>query len=152
MPDIPASIDIQLRNGPVEYTSFEKLPEHAGGECAFLGRTRRDRHPQFGVLKQLSYDAYPAMAEDVLRQLSHAAVAQFQCLAVRVHHALGEVPVGEASVLVQVATAHRAAAFEACRFLIDELKTKVPIWKREIWSDGHTWSEGHVVNAPADDA
>jgi molybdopterin synthase catalytic subunit len=74
-------------------------------------------------------------------------VEKFGCLAVRMHHALGEVPPGEASVLVQVVCGHRDMAFAACRFLIDELKAKAPIWKREQWTDGSTWSAGQVVTA-----
>ena len=66
---------------------------------------------------------------------------------VRVHHAVGEVPPGAASVLVQVAGPHRDEAFAAARFLIDALKRDVPIWKRERWADGSTWSRGAVVSS-----
>ncbi len=65
---------------------------------------------------------------------------------VRIHHAVGEVPVGEASVLVQVVCGHRAKAFEACRFLIDRLKATAPIWKQELWADGTSWSKGTPVD------
>jgi molybdopterin synthase catalytic subunit len=93
----------------------------------------------------LEYEAYASMAEAMLRELSEEAVEKFGCLAVRVHHALGEVPPGEVSVFVQVVCGHRDMAFAACRFLIDELKAKAPIWKREQWDDGSTWSAGQVV-------
>ena len=142
----PVEIDIQLREGPVEYVPFTRIPENGGGESIFLGRTRRDRHPQHGELKRLIYDAYVSMAEQILQDLAEQAIERFDCLAVRVHHALGEVPVGRASVLVQVVTAHRGAAFEACSFMIDELKSSAPIWKREIWASGESWSQGQMVD------
>jgi molybdopterin synthase catalytic subunit len=85
------------------------------------------------------------MADQVLRELVDQAVREFDCLLVRLHHAIGEVPPGEASVLVQVVCAHRASAFKACRFLIDALKSRAPIWKREDWADGHSWSAGQTV-------
>jgi molybdopterin synthase catalytic subunit len=85
------------------------------------------------------------MAMKMLEALARNAVQKHGCFAVRIHHALGEVPPGEASVLVQVACPHRAAAFEACRFLIDRLKAEAPIWKREVWADSTTWSAGVPV-------
>lgn len=122
-------------------SALSPFPIEAGGECVFLGRTRMERHAKHGDLLRLSYDAYREMAERVLHDLAREAVNRFGCLAVRVHHAIGEVPVGEASVLVQVACGHRDKAFEACRFLIDRLKTDAPIWKREQWQGGETWSD-----------
>jgi molybdopterin synthase catalytic subunit len=138
-------IDVQLIDHPVRMMAIEPFPREAGGECVFLGRTRLEHHPQHGELQRLSYEAYREMAERVLHDLARLAIERYDCLAVRVHHALGEVPVGEASVLVQVACGHRDKAFEACRFLIDRLKTDAPIWKREQWERGETWSEAASV-------
>ncbi len=158
-----AFIDVQLVSHPVRMIdlptaplaptapaapplhSLPHGPNRIGAECIFVGRTRLDSHPEHGDLKQLSYEAYHEMAEAVLRDLALRAVEDFGCLAVRLHHALGEVPIGEASVLVQVACGHRQKAFEACRFLIDRLKTDAPIWKRERWERGETWSEASSV-------
>ena len=138
-------IDVRLVDQSVKTTAIEPFPREAGGECVFLGRTRLDRHPQHGALQKLSYEAYREMAERVLHDLAQQAIERFDCLAVRVHHAIGEVPVGEASVLVQVACGHRDKAFDACRFLIDRLKSDAPIWKREQWERGETWSEAASV-------
>ena len=80
-----------------------------------------------------------------LRDLAQQAVNDFDCLSVRIHHSTGIVPPGQASVIVQVVCAHRDAAFDACRFLIDRLKAQAPIWKREEWADGATWSHGEPV-------
>jgi molybdopterin synthase catalytic subunit len=145
-------IDVQLIDHPVQALSLDAFPRDAGGECVFLGRTRLDRHPQHGELKRLRYEAYREMALSVLSDLAQQAIDRFDCLAVRMHHAIGEVPVGQASVLVQVACGHRDKAFEACRFLIDRLKADAPIWKREQWERGETWSEAAsipVANPPA---
>lgn len=144
------SVDVQLLDEPVRPLALEGMPEHSGGECIFLGRTRADDHDEHGRLRRLSYEAYRPMAERVLLDLAARATAQYECLGVRIHHALGEVPVGSASVLVQVMCAHRGEAFDACRFLIDALKKEAPIWKREEWADGSTWSEGNVVDLPPD--
>lgn len=134
-------IDVRLVDHPVEMTPLSPFPRDGGGECVFLGRTRFERHPQHGDLLRLRYEAYREMAESVLRDLASDAAGRFGCLAVRVHHAVGDVSVGEASVLVQVVCGHRDKAFEACRFLIDRLKSDAPIWKREQWTRGETWSE-----------
>lgn len=130
---------------PVSYLPLEPFPQPAGAECIFIGRTRAEEHPAHGPLIRLEYEAYRGMAERVLRELAQAAVEQFGCLAVRVHHAVGPVPIGEASVLVQVVGNRRDGALQACRFLIDQIKATAPIWKREVWADGETWSAGQPV-------
>ncbi len=140
-------VEVRLSDGPVPIAAIEPFPASCGAECLFVGRTRREMHEQHGLLIRLSYEAYRPMAEDVLRGLAQQAVERFGCKAVRVVHAVGEVGPGEASVIVQTACGHRAAAFESCRFLIDELKKVAPIWKREEWADGTTWAEGAPAGA-----
>ena len=141
LPQSQPFIDVRIVDHPVAMIALDGFPADAGGECVFLGRTRLEVHPQLGRLAKLSYETYREMAEGVLRDLAIQATDRFGCLAVRVHHATGDVPVGQASVLVQVACGHRDKAFEACRFLIDRLKTDAPIWKREVWERGETWSQ-----------
>src|SRR5438552_3761855 len=114
-----AIIDVRLVDHPVRPIDFEPFPQPAGGECIFLGRTREERHPRHGPLLRLSYQAYHPMAEAVLRRLAQQSIEDYGCLAVRIHHAIGMVPPGEASVMIQVVCAHRSAAFVACQFLID---------------------------------
>lgn len=133
--------------GPVRDESWAPFPQPAGAECVFLGRTRAETHPQNGKLTMLRYEAYEDMARRLLNDLAQEAVTMFGCLAVRIHHAMGDVPVGEASVCVNVVCGHRAKAFEACRFLIDSLKESVPIWKQEVWERGSTWSKGETSPA-----
>jgi molybdopterin synthase catalytic subunit len=148
--DAAPLIDVRLLPHAVHAVPFDPFPQPAGAECVFLGRTREEAHPDHGELRQLSYEAYEPMAQSVLEDLAAEAARLFECRAVRVHHALGSVPPGEASVAVQVVCGHRDAAFAACRFLIDHLKSEAPIWKREEWADGATWSAGNPVRASAD--
>jgi molybdopterin synthase catalytic subunit len=144
----PPLIDVRLSDRPVEPLPFDPFPQPAGAECVFLGRTRIETHPDHGALRRLSYDAYRPLAEKTLRDLAEQTARKFDCLAVRIHHALGEVEPGLASVVVQVVCGHRGASFDACRELMELLKKSVPIWKREEWSDGTTWSQGTPASPP----
>lgn len=141
----PTTIDVQILDHPVQPASVDPFPESAGAECLFLGRTRREVHPDHGPLRRLSYQAYLPLARSSLAELARLAADRFDCRVVRIHHAVGDVPVGSASVLIQVVCGHRGSAFDACRFLIDRLKVTVPIWKQETWTDGTTWARGRPV-------
>jgi len=90
----------------------------------------------------LDYEAYEAMAEKQMRELALEAQTKFGVRHVTMIHRLGRLPVGETSVLIVVASAHRAQAFDACRWLIDTLKKTVPIWKKETFADGAVWADG----------
>lgn len=90
----------------------------------------------------LEYEAYEEMALTQLEKLAVDALEKFQVRDVAIVHRLGRLEIGETSVLIAVASAHRAAAFEACRWLIDTLKRTVPIWKKEFFEDGAVWADG----------
>lgn len=90
----------------------------------------------------LDYEAYEAMALQQMETLAAEALQKFQIRDLALVHRLGRLEIGETSVLVAVASAHRAAAFEACRWLIDTLKRTVPIWKKEYFEDGAVWADG----------
>src|SRR5580704_9698195 len=92
----------------------------------------------------LDYEAYEEMALRQMEGLAERALQQFQVRDVAVVHRLGRLEIGETSVLIVVASAHRAAAFEACRWLIDTLKRTVPIWKKEYFEDGAVWADGEA--------
>jgi len=96
----------------------------------------------------LEYEAYEEMALREMESLAEQALQKFQIRDVAMVHRLGRLEIGETSVLVAVASAHRAAAFEACRWLIDTLKRTVPIWKKEHFEDGAVWADGEPF--PAD--
>jgi MoaE-MoaD fusion protein len=90
----------------------------------------------------LDYEAYEEMALQQMEALAGQALKQFPIRDVAVVHRLGRLEIGETSVLVVVASAHRAAAFDACRWVIDTLKRTVPIWKKEYFEDGAVWADG----------
>tara|TARA_R110002072_G_scaffold228234_3_gene385050 strand:+ start:26630 stop:27358 length:729 start_codon:yes stop_codon:yes gene_type:complete len=105
-----------------------------GAVVTFAGTTRN--HNEGAEVLLLSYETYTEMAQRVMCGLFEEAVKRFPITRARVVHRLGDVPVGEASVVVVVASAHRGPAFDACQFLMDRLKNEVPIWKREKLKDG----------------
>lgn len=112
-----------------------------GAVNVFLGTTR-DHHAGKRVLR-LEYEAYDRMAIAALAALERAACARFALAHCAVVHRLGEVPAGEASVAVVVSSPHRAAAFDASRWFMDELKRTVPIWKKEFFAGGDAeWVSG----------
>ena len=92
----------------------------------------------------LDYEAYEVMALAQMEGLAEQALKQFPVREVALVHRLGRLEIGETSVLVVVASAHRAAAFDACRWLIDTLKRTVPIWKKEYFEDGAVWADGEA--------
>lgn len=138
-----------LHDGPVEAAALP-WPGDCGAESVFLGRTRRETHPEFGPLEHLAYEVYGPMAERLLREMAQAAVERFGCRAVRLLHARGRVGLGEASIVIQVATPHRGASFDACRYLVERVKHELPVWKREIWQRGETFVQGCCVHHPSD--
>jgi len=112
-----------------------------GAVLVFLGTTR-DHHDGRRVLR-LAYEAYDRMALQALAGLEREACERFSIEHCEVTHRLGEVPPAEASVAVVVGSAHRAAAFDASRWVMDELKARVPIWKLEHFEDGDAqWVQG----------
>jgi molybdopterin synthase catalytic subunit len=116
-------------------------PEH-GGEVTFVGTTRREA----GVreVEALWYEAYEELALSELGAIAREAATRWGARIALVHR-VGRVEVGEPSVIVSAAAPHRPAAFAACRYGIDELKRRAPIWKRTIFADGgSTWADGCV--------
>jgi molybdopterin synthase catalytic subunit len=111
-----------------------------GAVCVFDGIVRDNTRGRKTLY--LDYEAYREMALEQMRRLSTEALARFGVREVAVVHRLGRLMVGETSVLIVVAAAHRAAAFDACRWLIDTLKKTVPIWKKETFADGAVWADG----------
>jgi len=134
-------ISINFVDGAVDVTKHSMLPAlGCGGECVFVGRTRPEHHALHGELVELKYDCYQAMAATQLKQFANEAHARFNARAINICHSTGSVPVDAASVVIAVACNRRNDAFLACRFLIDSLKSQVPVWKQEVWTNGKTWS------------
>jgi MoaE-MoaD fusion protein len=116
-----------------------KRPED-GATVVFEGIVRNQTRGRRTLY--LDYEAYEAMALGQMEALAEQALKQFPIRDVAIVHRLGRLQIGETSVLVVVASAHRAPAFDACRWLIDTLKRTVPIWKKEYFEDGAVWADG----------
>jgi molybdopterin synthase catalytic subunit len=118
----------------------------AGGTALFVGTTRDNARGK--EVLWLEYEAYRPMALAMMERIAADAAARWGLLGVAVVHRCGRVAVGEASVVVAVSSAHRAEAFAACRYVIDTLKSTVPIWKKEQFADGSMWVDGTLPDAP----
>lgn len=111
----------------------------AGAIATFSGTTRDTFEGKTVV--ELRYEAYVPMAIRQMKSICSSARSSWDIHSIAVVHRLGTVPVGEMSVFIAVSAVHRADALDACKFLIDELKASVPIWKKEVYSNGEVWKE-----------
>lgn len=133
-----AAILVGLRERPSVEEAMEAVASPgAGGTVVFLG-TVRDRSGAASV-ERLEYSAYREMAERVLREVAEEAAARWPLLGVAILHGDGPMGVGDPTVVVACSSPHRAEAFEACRYGIDEIKRRAPIWKKEVGPDGDRW-------------
>lgn len=121
-----------------------KQPED-GAAVVFEGVVRNNTRGRRTLY--LDYEAYEEMAVKQLEELADEALKRFKVRDVRIVHRLGRLEIGETSVLIVVASAHRGPAFEACRWVIDTLKQTVPIWKKEYFEDGAVWADGEPFPA-----
>jgi len=127
---------------PINLSAMKKKLEHQedGAALFFDGVVRNNTRGRRTLY--LNYEAYEAMALNEMEKLAQASLERFRVRDVCLVHRLGKLEIGETSVLIGVASAHRIAAFEACRWLIDTLKKTVPIWKKEHFEDGAVWADG----------
>jgi MoaE-MoaD fusion protein len=121
----------------LESAVAEVRNHEAGGIATFVGTTRR-RSRDRDVL-HLEYEAYEGMAEKVMEDLARSLKERHDLCEVAIHHRVGRVDIGDTSVVIAVSAPHRADALAACREAIDELKTSVPLWKKEVYVGGEEW-------------
>jgi MoaE-MoaD fusion protein len=115
----------------------EVADERAGAIATFTGTVRRQSHGR--EVTHLEYEAYAEMAEDVMAQLAADLEARHELSRVAIHHRVGRLEIGEASVVIAVSAPHRQDALVACREAIDTLKETVPLWKKEVYEGGEEW-------------
>src|SRR5260221_3180674 len=125
---------------------FEKLKAPPDGAVVVFEGIRRNHSGNRATL-YLEYEAYEAMAIAKMREIGSTMAEKFSIRSFAMIHRLGRLEIGETSVLIAVCSAHRAAAFDACRFGIDTLKSTVPIWKKEFFREGAAWAEGEIPSA-----
>ena len=131
--------NFSVRTEPIEVAEVEALVKHpgAGAVVSFTGTVRNQTK---GLdVEALEYEAYRSMAEKYLAQIGGEVLERWPGTRVAILHRVGRLTVGEASVVIAVASPHRADAFEGCRHAIERLKQDVPIWKKEIRADGSIW-------------
>jgi molybdopterin synthase catalytic subunit/molybdopterin converting factor small subunit len=129
-----------LTDGPIDVAGLEATIAESGhgARVTFLGRARNRSDDGREVL-ELEYEAYPEMATTVLAEIVAEAERRWSGSVAAVVHRVGLVPIGEAAVAIITASAHRSDAYETNRFLIEAIKERLPIWKRERFSDGSEW-------------
>jgi molybdopterin synthase catalytic subunit len=129
--------EVWLGEAPLDLSLPSWPDTETGAHVRFLGLVRGSLEGK--PVLRLRYEAYPEMAAAELGALGQEVAARFGVRGVRLLHRLGEVPVGEAALLVDVAGTHRAETFAACGWLVDQVKARVPIWKKELLADGEAW-------------
>jgi molybdopterin synthase catalytic subunit len=137
------STEIKILDQPLDVafaTNWVMSPE-SGGIDIFIGTVRNATKGKTVV--RLEFETYAVMAVKELEKIVKFAYAQWSVQKVLVHHRTGILQVGEIPVIIAVSAAHRDAAFEACRYIIDTLKQTVPIWKKEVFEDGEVWVAAH---------
>ncbi len=133
----------QLTEAPLDIAALESAvhSDAMGGLVSFVGYVR-ERSDDGRPVTGLSYEAHAAFALEAMREIGAEASIKFGEARVAIGHRIGSLALGEAAVAIVVASVHRAAAFDACEYAIDELKKRVPIWKKEHYSDGDAlWRE-----------
>lgn len=137
------SIQVSLQSAPVLQEAFmQVLENHASGaQVWFNGQVRN--HSQGKKVQKLDFEAYEPMALKEMQALAQQATDQWSLHGILMVHRLGEVYPGETAVLIGVSSAHRKEAFAASEWMIDQLKLRVPIWKKEYTEDGEIWVAAH---------
>ena len=136
-------VDIFLSESPLNTAAcIEKvMQDDCGGMNVFIGTVRNST--QTKTVIQLEFEAYHSMAVSEMKKIAGDVLQRWPAKKILIHHRTGILKVGEIPVIIAVAAAHRDAAFEACRYIIDTLKKTVPIWKKEVFEDGETWVSAH---------
>jgi molybdopterin synthase catalytic subunit len=120
-----------------------QVEDHStGGVVLFLGRVRN--HAEGRPVIEMDYEAYPDMAVQQMQTIEAETRQRWPGCKIAIVHRTGHLLLGDVSVAIAVASAHRETAFAACRFVIDTLKAKVPIWKKEYFADGEAWVQGVI--------
>jgi molybdopterin synthase catalytic subunit len=143
MNELEQSVHVVVSDAPIDPARLLALVSRpdSGATVLFLGTVRDHSSGKPGVT-HLEYEIYSELVEPKIVEVVAEASNRWPVLAVAVEHRSSRVELGEISVAVAVATAHRADAFDAGEYVIDQLKARAPIWKKEFWPGGSEWSQG----------
>jgi molybdopterin synthase catalytic subunit len=136
-------IEIKISDKPldVQHCIDAVMSSECGGIDVFIGTVRNATKGKTVV--QLEFEAYEKMAIKEMNKIAEEVIQKFPVQKIVIHHRTGILNISEVPVVIAVAAAHRAAAFDACRYAIDTLKQTVPIWKKEVFEDGEVWVAAH---------
>jgi len=139
IPPVSGGAPFLITAEPLEVSSVVDLVSHdeAGAVASFVGTVRRSSRGR--DVQYLEYEAFEEMAEPMLARLAESLTEKHGLTAVAIHHRIGRVEIGEASVVIAVSSPHRASALDACREAIDTLKETIPLWKKEVYAGGEEW-------------
>jgi len=136
---------ISITEKPIDVNKLlDDVSDQSSGACIVFTGTVRDHNKQDKVSK-LHYEVYQKMAEKILQEIENEVHAKWKINKFIAIHRTGTLKVGEVSVAVAVSSEHRKEAFEACKFGIDSIKEKAPIWKKEFAESGAEWLEGVIT-------
>jgi len=133
----------QIRESALSIEEVMNLASHneAGAINIFVGTVRKENNMK--EVNQLEYESYDSMAEGEFERIASVAKSKWPISKIVIHHRKGMLKPGDIAVIIAVSTPHRKESFEACSYVIEELKKKAPIWKKEIYDDGEEWLEAH---------
>jgi len=136
-------VDIQVLDQTLQAKMCEAFvaDDGAGGTVVFIGTVRNQTKGK--EVKRLEFESYTPMAIKEMTKIAEEIAEKWDAIAISIHHRVGVLQIQETAVIIAVSTPHRNAAFEACQYAIDTLKKTVPIWKKEIFSDGEVWVAAH---------
>ena len=136
---------IELTDKPIDVSKIIEAAKHpsAGGLNVFIGTVRDFNATKNKRVLYLEFEAYEPMAVDEIQKIVDAAIEKWNIKGWAISHSLAKLMPSEIAVAIAISTAHRKASFEACQFIIDQLKEKVPIWKKEVFEDGEEWVSAH---------
>lgn len=138
-----AKIDILLSDRALEAQAAIDAVSHAGAGAidVFVGTVRNKTQEK--TVTRLDYEAYDSMAVAQMQKLAKETATKWPVKGIAIHHRKGILQIGDIAVVIAVSTPHRQEAFEACKYTIDTLKDRIPIWKKEIFEDGEVWVAAH---------
>lgn len=135
-------IRVSVSDAEIDATEMMRfVADPRSGATVLFSGTVRDHSPGRDGVSRLDYEAYEKVVEDKIREIAVEAIERWPILRVAAVHRTGTLEIGEAAVMVAVSSAHRVDAFPAAKYIIDELKGRAPIWKKEHWSGGAEWVE-----------